>query len=292
MTIDQLKTFSGISSRCVSASKALGLAVCLGMIASNDRCAAAADNAPFDPNSGVRQAGLGTPTPLDKMIALDLALGKNGVDWKAACTTYHVDIDPDDYSDKAVAIPIILGMRMSDGVLAIKAQDSEKLGAIATDIESLAEKLDVPEEKLERAKKVRSHASRGEWPKVFLELGFLQADVMKTMDEDGNKNRRAILIAAGWLQGARSISGIVLDRFSADSAELLREPLLVKTLKADLEAVKEPARQSAQVKALIKALDGIFPLLNIPMHSNPSEADVKEINRLCTECIEAILDAN
>lgn len=177
---------------------------------------------------------------------------------------------------------------MSDGVLAIKAKDAEKLGAIATDIESLAAKLNVPDAKLARAKKVRSHASRGEWPKVFLELGFLQNDVMKTLDEDGNKNRRAILITAGWLQGARSISGIVLDNFNQDSAGLLREPLLVKTLAADLQKVKSPARESAQVIALIEAMNGIFPLLDIPLHASPTRADVKKINQLSTKCIKVL----
>ncbi|MGE9267260.1 MAG: hypothetical protein ACQKBY_04120, partial [Verrucomicrobiales bacterium] len=52
---------------------------------------------PFDPNSGVRKAGLGTPTPLDKMIALDTVLGKNGVDWAGVCNRFHVDVDPDNY---------------------------------------------------------------------------------------------------------------------------------------------------------------------------------------------------
>ncbi|MGE9266824.1 MAG: hypothetical protein ACQKBY_01910, partial [Verrucomicrobiales bacterium] len=191
--------------------------------------------------------------------------------------------------DTAVVIPALLGMRMSDGVLSIKAKDAEKLSAIAADIESLAQKLNVPEEKLARAKKVRSHASRGEWTKVFLELGFLQADVMKTLDEDGNKNRRAILVSAGWMQGARAISGIVLDSYNQDSAGLLREPLLVKTLHEDLQKVKSPARESKQIGALIDAMAGIFPLLDIPLHASPAEADVKKLHDLSTECLKVIL---
>lgn len=281
-----VKTSSRVS---VLAKNATLLSACLLTLATPLSAAAPNAKEPFDPNSGVRQAGLGTPTPLDKMIALDTVMGSKRVNWKGACNSYHVDVDPDKYRDKEVAIPAALGMRMSDGVLAIKAKDAEKLGGIATDIEALATKLNVPEEKLARAKKVRTHANRGEWPKVFLELGFLQNDVMKTLDEDGNKNRRAILISAGWLQGARSISGIVLDNFNVESAGLLREPLLVKTLKEDLEKVKSPARESVQVKALIAAMEQIFPLLDIPMHASPSKEDVMKINKISSDCIETLI---
>jgi hypothetical protein len=230
----------------------------------------------FDP-SGARKGGLAPPTPIDKMIALDSTLGKNGVNWASVWTKNQLDINPNDYSDVDVAIPVLLGMRMSDGVLAIKARDAEKLNEVASDIEKLAKKLNVSDAELARAKQVRLFAGRNEWPRVFLELGYLQHDVLGTLKKDANADRRALLIAAGWLQGVNSISNVINDQYSTQASGLLREPLLIDALLDDLNTLKPEKKQTAQAQALVEELKKIRQWVNVPMRASIPQADVTSI---------------
>src|SRR5437762_4672832 len=63
-----------------------------------------AEKAPFDPTKA-KDAGVGMPTPYDKFIALDQVLTKTKVDWPQVFRKVAVDIDPDKFTDKDVAIP-------------------------------------------------------------------------------------------------------------------------------------------------------------------------------------------
>jgi hypothetical protein len=180
------------------------------------------------------------PNPYDKFIALDSALGTDAIKWKEVMNRTEVRVDPDSLKDTKVAIPALLGFRICDGIMSIKARDSEKLNSCANDIEKLGKKLGVTDADLKRAKIVRSFANRGEWGRVFLELGYLQQDIEAVLQRqagDGSKAPvRKILYAAGWLQGARYTSGLVRDNYNENTAGILREPLLVKTLKSDLDS--------------------------------------------------------
>ena len=193
---------------------------------------------PFDPKSAV-DGGLGMPTPYDKFIALDQALGKTPVNWKQYFSKTKVDVDVDEITETKVAMPTLLGFRISDGVMAIKAHDAELLNKCASDIEAMAKKLGVGDGELARAKKIRSSANAGEWLKVFMELGFLQQDIMKTLDRSENKVQGTLVIVAGWLQGARYVTGVVKDNYTSANSNILREPMLVDALIAKLKTLPD-----------------------------------------------------
>src|SRR5438445_11585769 len=82
------------------------------------------EKAPFDP-SKAKDAGVGMPTPYDKFIALDQVLTKTKVNWQQTFRKVAVDIDADTFTDKDVAVPMILGVRLGDGAVAIKAKEPE-----------------------------------------------------------------------------------------------------------------------------------------------------------------------
>src|SRR5260370_34022180 len=108
------------------------------------------------------------PTPYDKFIALEQVLNKTKVDWPQVFRKVAVDIDPDKFTDKDDAIPMILRVRLADGVLAIKAKDAELLNKCASDIEKLAQKFGVSDVDLARARAVRPAANKGECLKVSM----------------------------------------------------------------------------------------------------------------------------
>jgi len=231
---------------------------------------------------------MATPSPIDKLIALNMMLGKK-VNWKEVAKAYKKYMDVDDFSDKTVMLPMLMGMRMSDGVIAIQARDVEVLNATSSDIESMAKKLGVDAGQLLRAKKVRSYANKNKWNRVFLELGFLQKDVLDTMARGGNSDRRAILIASGWIQGANIVSGVVKANYSEGTSGLLREPLLVKQMIKDLGRLKEDKRNDVRIVEMLVVLNKMAKLIDVPLNSGIPEADVKVIHEITSQFSKGVL---
>jgi len=248
------------------------------------------EKAPFDP-SKAKDAGVGMPTPYDKFIALDQVLTKTKVDWPQTFRKVAVDIDPDAFTDKDVAVPMILGVRIADGVMAIKAKDAELLNKCASDIEKLAKKLGVSDADLGRARAVRAAANKGEWLSVFMELGFFQQDIMKKIDEPEHVTHGTLLIVTGWMQGARYTTTVVDENYSPETSNLLREPLLARALKEKIGSLPANLQDKPLVAKLRDVLPQIEKILNVPRDGAISKEDVEQLNKLATEAVKAAMGA-
>ena len=246
------------------------------------------DKAPFDPKKAV-DAGVGMPTPYDKFLALDQALPSSKVNWGQVFRKVAVDIDPDAFTDKEVVIPMVLGIRIADGVMAIKALDAEMLNKCAADIEKLAKKLNIADSELGRARAVRAAANKGEWLKVFMELGFFQQDIMKKIEDKEHSNRGTLLIVCGWMQGARYTTTVIGENYSPTVSNILREPLLARALKEKVEHLSGNVKESPSVVKLREVLPKVEKILTIPLDGTISKENVAEINRLATEVVKAAL---
>lgn len=229
------------------------------------------------------------PNPYDKFIALDSALGTGKVKWKEVMNRTEVNIDPDTLKDTKVAIPAVLGFRICDGIMAIKARDAEKLNSCADHIEKLGKKLGVTDDDLRRAKMVRSFATRGEWGRVFLELGYLQQDIERVLQRESNMGGKApvrkILYAAGWLQGARYTSGLVQQNYSVKTAGILREPLLVKELKSDLDGAGLP--NEGIIKLISESMTELEKLVNVELRAPLPKESVEAMAALTAKTVVA-----
>ena len=204
-----------------------------------------------------QSAGLGMPSPLDKFLAIDIVL-KGKVNWKKAYTENSEKLDPDKFTDKEVGIPLALGIRIADGVMAVKAHDAELLNQCANDIEKLAKQMGIADSELRRARDVREAANRGEWLRVFMDLAFFQQDIMRLIKTGENETRGTLLIAAGWIQGARYTSKVILADYSPELSNILREPLLAKALIAEVAALPPQLQKNPQVAHL---RDDVLPLV-------------------------------
>ncbi|MBP7949504.1 MAG: hypothetical protein KA004_07590 [Verrucomicrobiales bacterium] len=212
-----------------------------------------------------QRAKMPPPSPLDKMLALDSMLREKRPNWKTQFEECQFDIDPDAFADTVVDVPLVLGVRIADGVLAIQAKDSEKLGQCADDIEVLARKLNVAEEKLNRAESARKAATKGEWLKVFSELSRLQDDVLKEIERDSNRDRGPILMSGGWLQGIRFAAKVVADEknYSGPLSNFLREPRLVASLRENLAKLPAEIRDRPNVKEMDRLMETIGKIINV-----------------------------
>jgi len=247
----------------------------------------AQDKAAFDPSKAQMQP-VGLPSPIDKFLGLDLALKDKQIPW----AQIYNDVSGDAQTNSLKTEPNIclaLGVKIADGVMAIKSQDANALNRCAEQIEELAKKLGVTKDQLARADKVRADANRGRWFHVFLELGFLQTDILKALQADGNDQRRTLIVAAGWLQGAHYAAGVIETHFTPELSNFLREPMLVKALIAELETLNDETRSAPRVKKLLEGLKQLHEIVNIPIDGAISEPDVKKMNSLSGALTEEFL---
>lgn len=261
--------------------------LCLGLFVSEAQ-AQDPEKAPFDPEIAV-DGGLGMPSPFDKFLGLAQLNDSTNINWLATFNAVSADIDPDEWQDAAVAVPLVLGLRIADGIMAIQARDAEYLGQCASDIEKLAPKVGVGDAELERARKIRSLANEGDWLKVYMELGFLQQDILKTLARD-EKNRGDLVVASGWMQGARYSTIIILDNYSDEASNILREPKLAKAIAKKLATQPDSVKTHASVAKLLDAIPQIETIIDVPIDAPIAKDDVQAINELASEYVASLLD--
>ncbi|MFZ4766748.1 MAG: hypothetical protein ACOYMN_17490, partial [Roseimicrobium sp.] len=233
----------------------------------------AEEKAPFD-KANAEIAPIGLPSPYDKFPGLDQVLNLTQDDWKEVYGKIAIDIDAATLSDES-DIALALGVKIADGVMSIKARDVQALNECSRQIEDLAKKLGVKDEEMSRAKTVRGHANKEEWLQVFMELGFLQTDIMKSLRAQGNVQRRSLIITAGWMQGLHYTSHVVVKHYSEPVSNYLREPLLVKAMQDDLNSLPAAIKQSPKVAKLIAEMPAIYTTVSIAIEGSISKDNVE-----------------
>ena len=229
----------------------------------------------FDP-SKAEIAPIGLPSPYDKFLGLDQVLNLNYDDWKKVYGEISQDVVVSKFTDET-DISLALGMKIADGVMSIKARDVNGLNTCSRQIEDLAKKLGVKDEEMSRAKVVRAHANKGEWLQVFMELGFLQTDIMKSLRAQGNAKRRSLIISAGWMQGLQYTAYVVKNHYSEPVSNYLREPLLVQAMQKDLEALPDAIQRSAKVQTIISEMTSIYQIVNLPLEGSIPKEGVEKL---------------
>jgi hypothetical protein len=203
------------------------------------------------------------PSPFDAFLALGKISQKNPVDWDQVIQKNSLLIKAGDYKGK-VAVSFALGMKVSDALVAIKAKNIDELNNSSRTIEELANKLGVDKSRLSRAEKVRSLATEGDWLGVFLELGFLQTDIISELSNEARSDERALITAAGWLQGVTHISYAISTHYSEEASSLLREPVLLAQLNKDLSRSSADVAGHPEVKEIQEILSKLEAVVKIP----------------------------
>jgi len=242
------------------------------------------DKTPIDPKTA-EDGGLGMPAPFDKFPALDQALSDTRFDWGKTLLQVAVDVDADRFKPRDVAVPMLLGVRLADSVMAVKACDAGSLNKCASDIEKLALKLGVQDSALGRAHAATAAANNNEWSKAFVDLGFLKQDIMKKISDKDHPTRGDLLVVCGWMQGARYTTTILENHYSAAASNILREPLLPEALNEKVRQMPYGVKKNPTVAKMLEVLPRIQTILNVPLDGTISKENVIELNKLSTEVI-------
>ena len=233
--------------------------------------------------------GLPQISVIDKLLAAEMALGpalkrKGEADWaaeyKALYNTNKVDATPGNLSPSRPVVSMALGVKASDGVLALKGRDIEALNNCAEQIEKLAAKLDVPGRHLERAAMVKHHAKQQHWIEAFMELGFLQRDVSRNLENNPEQKDDAMLIVVGgWLQGGRCVTHLILDHYTPESSNILREPKLVQVMVQEMNKIPDKYKTDPVVREVLKFLPEAQKLVDVGIRDAVPIESVKALHK-------------
>jgi hypothetical protein len=233
---------------------------------------------------------------IDKLEVLDNDLKNAGkpVDWLAHYEDYKFVIkDPETITDKAL-LCILLGIKITDGTLALKGKDATRLNDCADTVEILARGLKVPQEDLDAGFKIKNAVNRGNWVEAFAELGMLQHSIMKSVKrrEKGERDLGVMIVCGAWFQGARITVSLIQENYDGVLSNYLRAPVFVKLMKQELLLVDDPdLKFSKQLQFLTSNLDEIHKIVNVSMdHTVPAgwipEQDLKRLSTIANQFYE------
>ncbi len=184
-----------------------------------------------------------------------------------------------------------VGTRVSDGFIAVEAQDGQQVKNTGKDIIDLAKGLGVSESIIARGNSIGDFAENNEWTALKEELEATENEVKLQMTAQRDEPLVILVTVGAWVRGMQAASEVIGSNYSPLAAELLRQPAIVDYLIARLDSL--PARM--QEDELIQKIEaGILTLrqtTDLPADQTLTEKDVATVHATTTEIVESINEA-
>ena len=244
--------------------------------------------APFDPKQANELKLTDAPlSVIDKLIAVEQDLSRKGkaIDWnqhyRQVSNQFPVPADIED-----ARACVLVGFKMADATLALKAQNAEEFKRCVELVEKLAVNLDVPQEALDRSFSVKTAVERNDWLDAFMQLSMMRQDVVRQLESlhNGDRSRGILIVCGAWMQASRVAYNLVTDDvLDASATNYLRAPLFVGLMRKELEGISDPGlKNSAQVKDLLGMMPEIEQIVTIDRNPDIPEGQVtrEKLDRL------------
>lgn len=183
---------------------------------------------------------------------------------------------------------LLFGAVVAEGFLAVQAEDVDKTKDLGPDVLELADMLGVKDEVSGHARSIVDSADQERWDDVRAELDKTQQTVRQAMTKLRDEDLAAFVSFGGWVRGTEAVSHVILDSYTKERAELLRQPDLARHFSKTLKAVKGSAAKAPGVKTMNLALDKLSVLMSKEMLT---DIEVRQIEDICNESVAAIYGA-
>ncbi len=183
-----------------------------------------------------------------------------------------------------VQIALLLGAVVAEGFIAMEAEDSVEVNKVGDDVLILARALGVEKSALRRSRSIMDSADRGKWAAARKEWDGVLSDLEKGMIKLKSEPLSQLVSLAGWLRGTEALCTLVLQNYSPERAELVRQPALLDHLEKQLLGMRSKRKDRPIVA---KMLEGIRRIRGLMQSENgpPTEQTVREIGSICRELV-------
>jgi hypothetical protein len=181
-------------------------------------------------------------------------------------------------------IATLLGVATAEGFIAMEAEDSDEVKDIGNSVLSLARGLGIRERALRRSRSIIELADKNEWSDARKEWDGVLSDLETGMIELKSTHLSQLVSLGGWLRGTEALSALVLQNYSPERAELIRQPGLASYLEKQLVSMSSDIRARPIV---VKLLDGIQTIRSLLETGNGplSEETIRKVHGVCAELV-------
>jgi len=236
-----------------------------------------AQNSPLPPQAK-QVHGLAVPVPKEIFRSLDQFRDAN---WRGVKRPEVAGWKS--HGDQA-QIATLLGVVTAEGFIAMEAEDPAEVKDVGNSVLSLARALGIRERALRRSRSIIELADKNEWSEARKEWDGVLSDLETGMIELKSTHLSQLASLGGWLRGTEALSALVLQNYSPERAELIRQPGLAGYLEKQLLAMSSDIRARPIVVKLLEGIRTIRSLLeteNGPL----SEETVRKVHGVCAELV-------
>ena len=234
-------------------------------------------NSPF-PSQAKQVHGLVVPVPKEIFRSLDQFRDAN---WSAVKRPEVARWKS--HGDQA-QIAMLLGVVTAEGFIAMEAKDSTEVENLGKSVLSLARGLGIRDRAIRRSRSIMELADKNDWSEARKEWDGVLSDLETGMIELKSTHLSQLASLGGWLRGTEALSALVLQNYSPERAELIRQPGLASYLEKQLLAMSSDIRARPIV---VKLLDGIRTIRSLLATENGplSEETVRKVHGVCAELV-------
>ncbi len=222
--------------------------------------------------------GILVPVPKEIFQTLDKFHGAN---WQAV---QRLEVVRWKSHGDQVQIALLLGVVVAEGFIAMEARDSAEVKNVGDVVLTLSRGLGVEKTAVRRSRSIMEYADKNEWAAARREWDGVLADLEKGMIELKSEPLSQLVSLAGWLRGTEALCTLVLQNYSPERAELIRQPVLLDHLEKQLRGM---SGRIGNRRMIVKMAEGIRRIhLLIQNENGPmTEKAVKEISSVCNELV-------
>ena len=234
-------------------------------------------NSPL-PSQAKQVHGVAVPVPKEIFHSLDQFRNAN---WRAIQRPEVARWKS--HGDQA-QIATLLGVMIAEGFIAMEAKDSTEMKNIGNSVLGLAQGLGIRKRALRRSRSIMELTDKNEWSEARKEWDDVLSDLETGMIEIKSAHLAQLVSLGGWLRGTEALSALVLQNYSPERSNLIRQPRLIDHLEKQLRAMSSDIQARPIV---VKLLDGIKTIRSLVENENVplSEETVRKVHGVCAELV-------
>ncbi len=220
---------------------------------------------------------LTVPTPAEFFGAIDKV---SRPDWAA----FYRDPGPTSFPARPQAA-FNLGVLVTDGYIAVEAQDGQQVKNTGKDIIALARALGVGENVLARGKSISDFADKNDWFALREELEATTNEVHRAMIDQRDEELASLIQAGAWLR-ALQVGGRAAE-LSDDPActALLGQPQLVAYLHERIKEAPAEGHSGSVVQRVGKTFEQVQAAMTSGESAPPDAGQARQISAACAQLV-------